>query len=439
MWLSHHLNKPIYNGNLELFRIVFGIIVLAEGAGALALGWVRETFVDIDYNFTFIGFEWLNHLNGPYMYAHYVLIALFGLGIATGTFYRASAIGFLLFWTTSYLMQKHHYNNHYYLMILIGVWMCILPLGRRLSVDVLIGRVTKEKFVPAWTLYVLIVQLGIVYFYAALAKLYPDWLHGLPLTIWLTAISKTHIFGEILADRNLIVFLAYTGIIYDFVVVPILLWKKTRWFAVAASLIFHLFNSVVFQIGTFPYMMIGALILFFPPAQVEQWLTGSAQKMLSEKKYTVSTTGKVLLLIFFVLQIVLPIRHWFYEGSVNWTEEGHRMSWRMMLRTKSGIISFQCKNPETGEIWMIDPVNFGITHEQKSVMAKSPDMIWQFAQKLRQDYEKSHHVNIEVYAQCMVSLNGKPYKQFVDPAVDLAAEPWQAFTHSEWILPYSEY
>ena len=29
---------------------------------------------------------------------------------------------------------------------------------------------------------------------------------------------------------------------------------------------FHIFNSVTFQIGTFPYMMIGASVLFFPPA-----------------------------------------------------------------------------------------------------------------------------------------------------------------------------
>jgi len=439
MRLSGHLNKPVYNGNLELFRIAFGIVAFAEGAGALVLGWVKETFVDVAYNFTFIGFEWLNHLNGPYMYFHYALIALFGLGIATGTFYRISAAGFLLCWTIAYLMQKHHYNNHYYLMILLGCWMCVLPVGKRFSVDVFLGRTAKENLVPAWTLYALIFQLGIVYFYAALAKLYPDWLQGLPLTIWLTNISKTHIFGEMLADRSLIVFLAYTGIGYDLLVVPALLFSKTRLFAVAASLVFHLFNSIVFQIGTFPYMMIGALILFFPPAQVEHWLTGKGQKMLPEKKYAISSTGKLLLIVFFIIQIVLPVRHLFYKDSVNWTEEGHRMSWRMMLRTKSGIISFQCKNPETGEVWTVDPAKFGITQEQKSVMAKSPDMIWQFARKLKQYYEKHEHIHVEVYVQCMVSLNGRPYKQFIDPAINIAEQPWKMFAHSDWILPYSDY
>ena len=438
MWLNSHLNKPVYNVNLELFRIVFGIVAFTEGAGALVLGWVKETFVEIDYNFTFIGFEWLNHLNGPYMYVHYVLIALFGLGIATGTFYRVSATGFLLFWTTSYLMQKHHYNNHYYLMILLGLWMCILPVGKRFSVDVFLGRTAKENFVPAWALYALIVQLGIVYFYAAIAKLYPDWLHGLPLTIWLTNISKSHIFGEALASRDLILFLAYTGIVYDFLVVPALLFKKTRWFAVVASLLFHLFNSIVFQIGTFPYMMIGALILFFPPEQVENWLSGNHQKVISARKYALSSTGKFMLLAFFIIQIVLPLRHWFYKDSVNWTEEGHRMSWRMMLRTKSGSISFQCKNPETGEVWMVDPSESGLTQEQKSVMAKSPDMIWQFVQKLKQEYEKNERIQVEVYAHCMVSLNGRPYQQFVDPTVNLAEQPWKAFAHAEWILPYAE-
>ena len=141
--MNDWLTKPVSNGSLELFRIIVGIIIFAEGAGALALGWVRETFVDVPFNFTFIGFEWLNCLNGPYMYIHYGMIAIFGLGIAAGFFYRISAAGFLLFWIIAYLMQKHHYNNHYYLMILMGFWMLILPLGKRFALDVRLGRVAK--------------------------------------------------------------------------------------------------------------------------------------------------------------------------------------------------------------------------------------------------------------------------------------------------------
>jgi len=66
-------------------------------------------------------------------------------------------------------------------------------------------------------------------------------------------------------------------------------------------------------------------------------------------------------------------------------------------------------------------------------------MIWQFARKLKQYYEKHEHIHVEVYVQCMVSLNGRPYKQFIDPAINIAEQPWKMFAHSDWILPYSDY
>ena len=48
----------------------------------------------------------------------------------------------------------------------------------------------------------------------------------------------------------------------------------------------------------------------------------------------------LLLLIHFVVQLALPLRHHFIQGDVLWTEEGHRLSWRMMLRTRQGSIQF---------------------------------------------------------------------------------------------------
>ena len=46
-----------------------------------------------------------------------------------------------------------------------------------------------------------------------------------------------------------------------------------------------------------------------------------------------------ILLVYFIFQIGLPIRHWMIQDDVLWTEEGHRMSWRMMLRSKSGTLT----------------------------------------------------------------------------------------------------
>lgn len=53
--------------------------------------------------------------------------------------------------------------------------------------------------------------------------------------------------------------------------------------------------------------------------------------------------------------------------------------------------------------------------------------------------EKEYAANgndIAVYAQnSKVSINGKPYKAFINPHVDLAAENWKFFKHHKWIFP----
>lgn len=433
--LNKVFNRPISNCTLELFRIAFGLVVFAEAAGALVLGWVKETFVDTTFNFTFIGFEFLQILHGPYMYLHYSLIALAGLGIAFGLLYRFSSVAFTLLWTTAYLMQKQHYNNHYYLMILLGFIMVIIPAGKRFSLDSKWGITQTQYYIPAWPVHILILQLGIVYTYAAIAKLYPEWIEGIPLKIWLTG----HTQGAWLANVRLIKTLAVGGILFDLLVVPALLWKRTRWLAVLASIVFHLFNSIVFQIGTFPYMMLGTLILFFPANMVENRFFSATGALPHQSQLKLITTPLyALLTIYFLIQIALPLRHHVFGSEVNWTEEGHRMSWRMMLRTKSGNIYFKCIDPQTQEIWYLDPVTIGATPRQKNAMAKSPDMIWQFVQYIKKYYQTKGKSNLEIYAYAMVSLNGRPYQPFTNSKINLANIPWYHFASNTWIMPLND-
>ncbi len=54
--------------------------------------------------------------------------------------------------------------------------------------------------------------------------------------------------------------------------------------------------------------------------------------------------------------------------------------------------------------------------------------------RLKKEFAKKGAA-ISVYAiNSEVSINGKPYRAFIDPNVDLANETWSHFTHHEWIL-----
>jgi hypothetical protein len=138
--------------------------------------------------------------------------------------------------------------------------------------------------------------------------------------------------------------------------------------------------------------------------------------------------------VYFIVQLFLPIRHHLIKDEVLWTEEGHRMSWRMMLRSRTGKIQFKIVDKKNGSSRLVN-LNDHLTLKQKRKVASYPDFIWQFAQQLKNEHAKNGD-DIAVYAlNSKVSINGRPYKAFIDPNVDLASVKWSHFKHHDWILP----
>jgi len=119
---------------------------------------------------------------------------------------------------------------------------------------------------------------------------------------------------------------------------------------------------------------------------------------------------------------------------VLWTEEGHRMSWRMMLRSRGGAGQFKVVNKTSGVTSHVK-LEEHLSKKQKRRIMGYPDFIWQFAQRLKEEYALQGEV-ISIYlVNSKVSINGKPYRAFIDPKVDLANTSWNYFWHNDWILP----
>jgi len=137
--------------------------------------------------------------------------------------------------------------------------------------------------------------------------------------------------------------------------------------------------------------------------------------------------------IYFLFQLVLPLRHHFFKDDVLWTEEGHRLSWRMMLRSRSGSITFRVVNTEAKDTILIN-LNDYLTKKQQRRVACYPDFIWQFAQYLKKEYAQKGD-NVQVFAKNKVRVNQAPRRELIDPNVDLANVPWKHFAHNDWILP----
>ncbi len=425
----------IDNSALIVFRIAFGLLIFLESVGAIFTGWVERNLMQPKFTFSFIGFEWLQPLPGQWMYVFYAVMGLFGLLVMVGYKYRLSMIAFTLMWSATYLMQKSSYNNHYYLLMLLSSIMVFQPANRYLSVDAKLNPNIKNISMPQWCSFVFILQMFIVYSYASIAKLYPDWLNGSVMEVILRGKKDYAIVGELLQEQWLHYVVSYGGILFDGLIIPLLLFKPTRKWAFFISLFFHLFNSFVFQIGIFPYLSIAFSLFFFEPKTIRNIFL--RQKPLYTESEVIipdyKTPFVAVLSLYFIIQIALPLRHWFIKDDVLWTEEGHRLSWRMMLRSKSGYTNYRVIDAKTNVVIPIKMDDYLSKNQQRTASTK-PDVIWQFAQHLKKDFAKKG-VDVKVFVNANVRVNGKDMQPLIDPEVDLASIPWNPLKHSEWLLP----
>lgn len=424
------------NAPLVVFRIIFGLLCFLEATGAMVLGWVQRVFVEPKFTFSFIGFEWLQPLPGDGMYIYFSLMALCGLGIMLGLFYRWSAWGWALLWAGAYFMQKSSYNNHYYLLMLLSFVMAMLPAHKSFSLDARRNPSLRSVSMPAWCRWFFIVQMGIVYVYAAIAKFYPDWWSGRFVANSFNGKFDAPWLAAIFEHDSFQAFISYSGFFFDLLIVPLLLIRRTRNFAFAAAIFFHLFNSAVFQIGIFPYLALGTILFFYPPDKIRKIFLPKREAYTANELRT-PAGGKVVMAavsLYFLVQLLLPLRHHFIEGNVFWTEEGHRLSWRMMLSGRYGVAHFYVIDKQTGEQVLIKPADY-LSEKQQRRLPVQPDMIWQFAQRLKKEYAEKGQ-DVEVRVTSYKSINSRPMQRFTDPKVDIASQEWSQFKHAEWLLPF---
>lgn len=432
--LTVQLFRPMNNSSLVFFRMAFGLLMAAHMLMMICNGQLSRNFIEPPFTFSFIGFEWLQPLPGQGMYIYAWLMTGLSVLVAAGAWYRWSSFLLAAMWTAMYLMQKADYNNHYFLMLLLCWFMCIVPANRRLSVDVSRNPSLASEFCPTWVYVLFMVQTAIMYFYAAVSKLDPDWLSGRFIGIMFSRYRSHEYLASLYGSHYFQLFIAYGGIMFDALVVPLLCFKRTRYLALGASVCFHLFNSYTFHIGVFPFLAL-SLCLFFFSDRLGQWLgrQSSAGRDLQPKPYRYRMFTTILLMLYFLIQLLLPLRHHLFPGDVLWTDEGYRLSWKMMLRTKSGQIRFKVVDQASKQVWYDDPLQrLHKTHVMW--LAGSPDMIWQYAQMIREEYAQKGFTNVQVYAIGQVSINRRPYRALVDSSIDLGKERWEPFRHSRWII-----
>lgn len=433
--------KPVSIAPLITFRIAFGSLMFFSTLRFWWRGWVDTVYVSPNFHFTYWGFDWVQPLGKPGMYLVFSIIALAALMIAAGFLYRLAAVLFFIGFTYVELIDVTTYLNHYYFISLVAFIMIWLPANRLNSIDVLIKPQSRRLLVPAWTIGLIRFQLGVVYFFAGLAKLNSDWLiDAQPMKTWLPAKSHLPIVGAFMYKEWVAYAFSWFGALYDLLIVFFLLNKRTRWWAYGVVLIFHIATAIFFPgIGMFPYVMIVSSLVFFSGSFHERLLSFFfGNKPAGDLTIPYSFTYKKglygMMLVYVLLQCMIPLRFLFYPGHLFWNEEGYRFSWRVMLMEKAGAAYFTVKDNTGKQFYEVNNAEF-LTPLQEKMMSTQPDMILKYAHFLANTYAKRGITQPQVYGEVYVTLNGAGSRLFIDSSVNLAAEPF-SWKHYHWILPY---
>ncbi|TAH27518.1 MAG: HTTM domain-containing protein [Cytophagales bacterium] len=445
---NYFIDNPISIVPLVSFRIVWGLLLFISTTRFILLGWIDDQYIQPQIHFAYYGFEWVKPLSTIGLYMVFGGMIISAIGIILGCFYRIASILFFLCFTYIELLDISYYLNHYYFVSIISFIMIWLPANKYFSIDTLIKPSIKKILIPAWCINVLKLQLMIVYFYAGLAKINTEWLfNAMPLKIWLPAHTDIPLIGTLFQYPITAYAFSWMGMIYDITIPFFLVWKTSRPWAFLAIIVFHCLTGVLFQIGVFPIVMIFAATIFFSNNlhlkilnTLNQYVLFSKEKFnLSSFAITVNPTRgiiKILLIGFFIFQLIFPWRYMLYPGNLFWTEEGYRFSWRVMLMEKAGTATFFVKDSITKREGVVDNSQFLNLHQEKQ-MAFQPDMILQYAHFLYHYFKDQGVRNPEVRAEIYVTLNGKPSRLFIDPNVNLALvkDGWK---HKDWILALDE-
>lgn len=442
-WKSLWQTVPI--APLITFRILFGLMMLAGIVRFWLNGWITELYVKPTFHFTYPGFDWVRPLGSTGMHLLFSLMALSAVFIALGLLYRLATWAFFLSFTYVELIDLTQYLNHYYFVSLISFLLIWLPANRHYSLDAWLNPNIRQTWVPRWHIGVIRLQLGVLYFFAGLAKINSDWLlEALPMKIWLPAKSHLPLVGPLMYEEWVAYLFSWFGAFYDLSIVFFLLNRRTRPVAYGFVLVFHVATALFFPgIGLFPYVMILCSLIFFSGSFHEKLLSALPFSYLKAQSTAGFSTfqprsGRFVLWgmgIFFLIQFFMPFRYLLYPGHLFWHEEGFRFSWRVMLMEKSGNAFFYVKEPTTGKTIEVNNAEF-LTPLQEKMMSTQPDMLLQYAHHLSEIYAQRGIHQPEIYTQCYVALNGRRSRPFVDTTVNLAAQK-SSLKHYTWVLPWS--
>jgi vitamin K-dependent gamma-carboxylase len=443
-WLSQPMDPLV----LGIFRIGFGLFMTYTMIHYFEIGLIRNMFVLPQTNFQYDFLRWIKPLPEIYLNVLLGLLLIAALAISAGLWFKWACRLFALGYAYIFLLDKSIYNNHIYLFILLAILLSFTNADRVLS---LWKKRSDPVLTPGWQVFILQMQIVIVYFYGGIAKLTKDWLFNCqPVRVLVDKLPTDHILAPIFKNEAGIYLLNYGGLIID-LGAPLFLWyKPLRKWAIFLFIGFNLLNSRIFSdIGIFPYVMLFSLLLFYTPGELpvirrlkENY---GDQQSMNQNGTELRTFGigaisrpAIFLYFFFVFQLLFPFRGHFLPNPLDWTTIGNHFSWRMKVDTRDiEEMNFFIHSPAYDQPVPVDIHTF-VNDMQIRNLSMDPRSVVDFAKYIKAEAIRHGAVDPDIRANIRLKYNGRPPQFFVDPETDLSSLEVSPFRKLDWVYPVQE-
>lgn len=278
-WLQRFADREAGLRRLGLFRIVVAFMIWNQCAYFVFFKFWNEGFYRAGDRFALSFFDWYPHPpNAITFISIHVVLAICGLLLVFGWHTRpALIVACVLDWYHLFLNQFWHSNNRYFLALVLLV-LCFAPVDRSLTWDARRRHLSERG--PVWTLWLLRVQLSLIYFASGGGKLLdPDWAGGLVLHRRFAgsiAAWGRHGMPDWLihyADSSTFWLAASLAAICTELFIGSGLWfPRARRLAIWMGLGFHLFIETTFMVGVFSFLSMGIYLLAVAPGQNDRTL-----------------------------------------------------------------------------------------------------------------------------------------------------------------------
>ena len=438
------LFKPSDPLRLNIFRFLFAFILILQFGTYTSAGFIERGILAPAFLFHYDYLPFIKPLGSAGMKFVLLLTLIGPMMMFFRKTLKAGAIIYALSFGYLFFLEQSYYNNHFYLIILFSIfWIFYNP-----------SKDSKgNESIPFWQHFIFVFMVVLVYFYGGLVKFNLDWLlNQQPTRILLELNAPKSGFPSLLKSEFAVMYITYGGLLFDLCIGFMLLWRRTYLVAVVLTIVFHITNHFIFNlgeggnIGIFPMMMIGANVLFASPEKFRKFLAkflpGITPIYTPSNEVVDANSPKnkrifALISTFLIIQLLLPFRPYVLNSQMHWTGQASYFGWRMKVTSKKTSVKFYVRYSENEEP---KPINIGkiINTMQIDMMAQHVDMIYKFSQYLKHRLEKESGKTPIITADIQVSLNGRPMQAIVDPNTNLANITYSPWTHPSWVLPLNK-